>query len=293
MPVLTATENINNGDEITIDVGVTYDPKLLSFKSTKLHKKCNCNKANCRGSVESSFSCDLSTIAQQLIGFTPSLKIAKKYYHPSSSAVCLYKVRFGTSPHRTIYAFTRRACQLCKMTSKGTVRKTINIGHCVDCNVHLCNECQFLWHIQVQQEHLTAIDMHGNHYDLKQLGEKDGERRFHLNQMFLKAPVDESLKTLPDELCLQRFDSVHHASLSQQRYGAPCIICGGKAGISRCVKCFVDLCHCCWFIWHPNAEQLCRIVPANCLPLEAPRNQVGGRKMTRKHKVDIRRRKRS
>jgi hypothetical protein len=230
--------------------------------------------------------CDLSTIALELIGFTTSLRLYKNYYH-RLSVRCLYKNILGLTPHHVVYAYTNRKCQMCKMLKLN--KTVVGVGHCVDCNVHLCNECQFEWHNQVLQEHLLATDMYGNKYKLKQSGlrqsnEEDRMKRLLENQSqrFLEAPVDDSLKVLPDELCPQRLDSIRHASLSQQRYGALCILCNGKAGIKRCVKCFIDLCDSCWFVWHPNTEQLCRIIPANCLPLEISSERIDEKKQEQK-----------
>jgi hypothetical protein len=133
--------------------------------------------------------------------------------------------------------------------------------------------------------------MHGNEYsleqsDLEQSNEEDRKKRLLENQRFLKAPVEQTLKELPDELCPQRYDSTHHESLSQQRYGALCILCKGKAGISRCVKCFIDLCDSCWFVWHPNTEQFFRIIPAICLPLEVSSEQIEGKTGTKSIKLE-------
>jgi hypothetical protein len=94
VPVLSATTSIKKGDEITIDVGVTLDPKMLSFSKSKLYVDCNCKKAICKGSVAASMFCDLSTVALELIGFTTSLRLYKNYYH-RLSVRCLYKNRLG------------------------------------------------------------------------------------------------------------------------------------------------------------------------------------------------------
>jgi hypothetical protein len=70
VPVLSATAFIKKGDEITIDVGATLDPKMLSFSRSKLYVDCNCKKASYKGYDVASMYCDLSTVALELIGFT-------------------------------------------------------------------------------------------------------------------------------------------------------------------------------------------------------------------------------
>jgi hypothetical protein len=80
--------------------------------------------------------CDLSTVALELIGFTTSLRLYRKNYHRLSIR-CLYKNRLGPTPHHVFYAYTNRKCQMCKMLKLN--KTVVGVGHCVDCNVHLCN----------------------------------------------------------------------------------------------------------------------------------------------------------
>ena len=252
VPLLQAKTQIEKCEEITVDYARHSDPKLFQIGTTNRKKPttCNCGAWDCRGFIDSQISFDLSTLTgQQLVSKVQSIRLMKNRMNEN-----WFKGMLTSEPHRIQYTYTRRSCQYCRFTGENEAQKN-EIGHCVDCNVHLCPKHIFIWHSEVESKHLIAIDMHGREYFIP-----DEEARIE----FIHSDVDARLKNenMRDELCPQHLDKHVHAKVYCGTYKKRCMLCRKFAGVCRCITCNVLLCESCWYDWHPNADPICVILPS-------------------------------
>ena len=265
---LKAIKNIAEGVQITRDFAMNSDPKQLKVKGTDVGKlqPCHCNSHNCRKFVDSIAKYDVGTqYGRDLTNRLDTIRFAKlRVEHDSTFC----PERMDDEPHATMcrpYGYQK--CKLCYFKDNNNTNST-NVFRCLDCNAHFCTSCFFEWHSQLKKERITATDIWGTKYCMK-----DDKSR----EKFLKAEskeMHEILKKTNNKMdddgncthcpnyddiwnkeCPQRLHSRNHVKLPCNNDNV-CIVCETKDEVSRCVECFVDICEDCWYKWHKNQNSI-------------------------------------